>query len=97
VIAFSIDCGINFVRDAAVALVFFEADIMSASADPDILPLNADIRKDFKNHGEEKHDDKKGNNQIQQLTDRFEDNFDASAKNNKESVFAIQMTAPPAR
>lgn len=27
------------------------------------------------------------------LTDRFEDNFDAAAKNNKESVFAIQMTA----
>lgn len=27
------------------------------------------------------------------LTDRFEDNFDASTKNNKESVFAIQMTA----
>lgn len=27
------------------------------------------------------------------LTDRFEDNFDAATKNNKESVFAIQMTA----
>jgi hypothetical protein len=27
------------------------------------------------------------------LTDRFEDNFDAAQKNNKESVFAIQMTA----
>ncbi|HEY6902102.1 MAG TPA: RagB/SusD family nutrient uptake outer membrane protein [Puia sp.] len=27
------------------------------------------------------------------LTDRFEDNFDASTKNNKESVFAIQMTS----
>jgi hypothetical protein len=27
------------------------------------------------------------------LTDRFEDNFDPTAKNNKESVFAIQMTA----
>src|SRR6185369_15887273 len=39
-IAFPIDCGINFVRDAAVALVFFEADIMSASADPDILTIH---------------------------------------------------------
>ncbi|SFW47770.1 RagB/SusD family nutrient uptake outer membrane protein [Chitinophaga sancti] len=27
------------------------------------------------------------------LTDRFEDNFDPAAKNNKESVFAIQMAA----
>ena len=27
------------------------------------------------------------------LTDRYEDNFDAATKNNKESVFAIQMTA----
>jgi len=27
------------------------------------------------------------------LTDRFEDNFDPANKNNKESVFAIQMTA----
>lgn len=27
------------------------------------------------------------------LTDRFEDNFDASTKNSQESVFAIQMTA----
>jgi len=27
------------------------------------------------------------------LTDRFEDNFDSDAKNNKESVFAIQMSA----
>ncbi|HEY4060680.1 MAG TPA: RagB/SusD family nutrient uptake outer membrane protein [Puia sp.] len=33
------------------------------------------------------------NNLPYGLTDRFEDNFDASAKNNKESVFAIQMTA----
>jgi tetratricopeptide (TPR) repeat protein len=27
------------------------------------------------------------------LTDRFEDNFDAATKNNKESVFAVQMVA----
>lgn len=27
------------------------------------------------------------------LTDKYEDNFDAAAKNNKESVFAIQMAA----
>ncbi|PQA60021.1 RagB/SusD family nutrient uptake outer membrane protein [Siphonobacter curvatus] len=27
------------------------------------------------------------------LTDRFEDNFDAAVKNNKESVFAVQMVA----
>lgn len=33
------------------------------------------------------------NNLPYGLTDRFEDNFDAAAKNNKESVFAIQMTA----
>lgn len=33
------------------------------------------------------------NNLTYGLTDRFEDNFDASQKNNKESVFAIQMTA----
>ncbi|HTI91988.1 MAG TPA: RagB/SusD family nutrient uptake outer membrane protein [Puia sp.] len=33
------------------------------------------------------------NNLSYGLTDRFEDNFDAATKNNKESVFAIQMTA----
>src|SRR5260221_2230122 len=33
------------------------------------------------------------NNLPYGLTDRFEDNFDAATKNNKESVFAIQMTA----
>ena len=33
------------------------------------------------------------NNLPYGLTDRFEDNFDAAAKNSKESVFAIQMTA----
>ena len=39
-IAFSVDCRINFVRHAAVALVFFEADIMSAGADPDVLTIH---------------------------------------------------------